>query len=141
MGFNYERQVGQMLEAHGHRAESIMDYVYRNKKGEANLWKRFSRYDKTHPGQAEVGIVHYAPNSQKDYDWGNKMKVMSRCDNWLNFPDLSGPPKQVDDSQWGRGDTRLHHLWWFKRFPHIAGVSDGISHNWWEYVTDPNRVR
>lgn len=121
MGFNYERQVGQMLEAHGHRCESILDYTFRNKKGDANLYKVFTRYDKIAPGQSEVGIVHYAPNSQKDYDWGNKTEVKSRCDNWLNYPDLSGAPKTVDCSHWGDGDTRLHHLWWFKRFPHIAG--------------------
>jgi hypothetical protein len=66
---------------------------------------------------------------------------MSRCDNWLNYPDLSGAPKQVDCMDWGMGDTRLHHMWWFKRFPHIAGVRDGISNNWWEYVTDPNQVK
>jgi hypothetical protein len=141
MGFNYERQVGQMLEAHGHRCESIIKHVYRRKKGEANLWELFTRYDKTHPGRSEVGIVHYAPNSTTDYDWGNKSLVMSRCDNWLNYPDLSGAPKQVDCMDWGMGDTRLHHMWWFKRFPHIAGVRDGFSNNWWEYVTDPNQVK
>jgi hypothetical protein len=141
MGFNYERGVGQMLEAHGHRAESIIKFVYRRTRADDNLWERFIRYDKSHPGGAEVGTVHFAPNSQRDYDWGNTSRVPSRSDNWLNFPDLAGPPRMVSSNEWGSGDTRLHHLWWFKHFPHVAGSSNGISHNWWEYVTDPNRVR
>ena len=140
MGFNYERGVGEMLESFGHRAESIMGHVFRDKKGQANLWERFTRYDKVYPGQAEVGNVHFAPNSQRDYDWGNRRKVLSNCDSWLNYPDLSGWPRLVDCREWGNGDTRRHHLWWFEHFPHIAGQSAGISHNWWEYVIDPNRV-
>ncbi len=140
MGFNYERGVGEMLESHGHRAESIMSHVFRNKRGEANLWDRFIRYDRSHPGLAEVGNVHFAPNSQRDYDWGNKTKVLSRCDTWLNFPDLSGPARSVNCSEWGNGDTRQHHLWWFSHIPHEAGEQAGIANNWWLYITDPNAV-
>jgi hypothetical protein len=53
---------------------------------------------------------------------------------------LSGEPRRVNCSEWGNGDTRLHHLWWLKHFPHVNGSSGGLSHNWWEYVIDPNRV-
>jgi hypothetical protein len=141
MGFNYERGVGEMLESYGHRAESIMEHVYRRRRGEDNLWRRFIRYDKSHPGQAEVGNVHYAPNSQRDYDWGNPQRVLSRCDTWLNFPDLTGAPRMVNSRDWGNGDTRLHHLWWLRHFPRKAGESGGVSNNWWQYVVDPNRVR
>ena len=140
MGFNYERGVGEMLEDLGHRAESMLNKVFADQRGEANLWERFCRYDKTHPGRAEVGNVHFAPNSLKDYDWGNPRFVPSRCDLWINFPDLSGEPEQVNCQAWGNGDIRKHHRWWFERFPHIVGQSNGISWNWWEYVIDPNRV-
>lgn len=141
MGYNYQRGVGEMIENLGHRAESIMEHVYRTHQGDANLWKRFTRYDKTHPGQAEVGIVHYSPNSDKDYDWGNKKKVKSRYPVWKNFPNLDGEPIEVDDSHWGQGDTRAHHMWWFGLFPHVTGGKDGIAYNWWRYVIDPNTVR
>jgi hypothetical protein len=142
MGFNYERGVGEMLESFGHRAESIMAQVYRRARGgEADLWARFTRYDREHPGRAEVGNVHFAPNSERDYDWGNRRQVVSGCDAWLNFPDLSSPPRLVDCTEWGNGDTRLHHLWWFKHFPHASGSSAGFSNNWWQYILDPNRVR
>ena len=141
MGYNYERGVGEMLENLGHRAESIMRHAYRHARGQDNLWELFARYDQTHPGQAEVGIMHFAPNSVRDYDWGNKTKVRSKCDNWLNFPDLSGPAKTVDSSAWGNGDIRAHHKWWFERLPHITGSANGVAYNWWRYIIDPNTVR
>ncbi len=141
MGFNYERGVGEMLEAFGHRAESIMAQVHRHRQDKDNLWERFTSYEKIRPGAAEVGTVHYAPNSQADYDWGNRAKVLSRCDNWYSFPDLSGPPRWVSCDEWGDGDIRLHHLWWLRHFPHGAGETGGVLNNWWAYVADPNLVR
>ncbi len=140
MGFNYERGVGQMLEAMGHRAESIIKRVFRHKRGDDNLWERFTRYDKTHPGKAEVGIVHYAPNSLKDYDWGNMTKVKTRYHLWKNFPNLEGEPIEADASHWGNGDIREHHRWWFKLMPHVTGSGKGLSYNWWSYIIDPNLV-
>lgn len=141
MGFNYQRGVGEMLEAFGHRAEFVLGRVFRNLSGNANLWERFTRYDKLHPGQAECGTVHFAPNSQMDYDWGNTTFVPSRCRNWLKFPDLSDPPVMVNCAEWGNGEIRQHHIWWLSLFPHLTGQSNGISWNWWEYVADPGRVQ
>lgn len=134
MGFNYERGVGEMLEDLGHRAESILRHVFRNTRGEANLWERYTRYDQTHPGRAEVGSVHYAPNSLRDYEWGRKVRVTTRCRLWDNFPNLEGEPVEVDCAEWGNGDIREHHKWWFRHLPHITGSANGISYNWWEYV-------
>ena len=140
MGFNYERGVGEMLEDLGHRAESLLSRAFLGARGDANLWERFTRHERTHPGQAECGNVHFAPNSERDYDWGNTRFVQSRCDTWLNFPALAGAPRPVNCAEWGNGDIRQHHLWWFRRFPHVAGSTDGRSNNWWEYVIDPNRI-
>lgn len=141
MGFNDERGVGEMLENFGHRAESILSKVYAQTRGDANLWERFIRYDKKNPGLAECGNVHFAPNSAKDYDWGNTTPVPSRADNWLRFPDLSGEPRVMTCRDWGDGDIRKHHRWWMERFPRAVGESHGVRWNWWEYIIDPNRVR
>jgi hypothetical protein len=140
MGFSYQRGVGEMLEAFGHRAESIMEKVYARETPENNLWHKFIRYDKSHPGQAECGNVHFAPNSDQDYDWGNLRVVSSRCDNWLNFPTLTGTTRQVNAKDWGNGDIRAHHKWWLERFPKVGGRTNGIANNWWQYIMDPNRV-
>lgn len=141
MGFNYQRGVGEMLEAFGHRAEFVLGRVFRYTSGNANLWERFTRYDKLYPGQAECGTVHFAPNSQTDYDWGNTAFVPCRCRNWLKFPDLSDPPVMINCAEWGNGEIRQHHIWWLSLFPHLSGQSNGISWNWWEYVADPSRVQ
>jgi hypothetical protein len=138
MGFNFERGVGEMLESVGHRAESIMQKVYESKRH--NLFERFTRYEQKSPGRAECGNIHFAPNSEKDYDWGNAHKVMSRADSWYKFPDLSDEPRLVDSEEWGKGEIRAHHVWWLKHFPHVTGETEGVSHNWWQYVVDPNLV-
>ncbi len=140
MGFNYEREVGCMLEDLGHRVESIMAHVYQHRRGPANLWEHFTRYDRQAPGRASVGNVHFAPNSERDYDWGNPRPVLSDCDDWLRFPHLTGERRLVDCRDWGQGDMRLHHLWWLERLPHAPGTTDGIANNWWTYVGDPNNV-
>ena len=141
MGFNYERGVGEMLESFGHRAESIMKHTFRRERGEDNLWERYFRHEYKNPGQAEVGWMHYAPNSERDYDWGNKRRVLSRWRTWRNFPNLEGEAEWVDCRDWGNGDIRLHHKWWFTLLPHITGSAGGIDYNWWKYIVDPNEVR
>jgi len=140
MGFNYERGVGEMLEDLGHRAESILSKVFEKTRGEANLWERFTRYDKMHPGRAECGNVHFTPNSERDYDWGNRRQVVSRCDDWYNFPNFRGTTRRMNCNEWGNGDIRLHHLWWFKHFPHVVGTTSEVSNNWWTYAINPNEV-
>jgi hypothetical protein len=141
MGFNYQRGVGEMLEAYGHRTESILRHTWRHAKGEDNLYERFILYDQKKPGQANVGWMHYAPNSVKDYDWGNKTRVLSNCDDWLNFPNFEGTVRQVDCRDWGNGEIRAHHKWWFDRLPNAPGYTQGIANNWWWYTADPNVVR
>src|SRR5688500_18331128 len=80
MGFSYERGVGEMLENMGHRAESIMEKTFEDLTDDANLWHRFIRHEKTHPGRAALGNVHYAPNSDRDYDWNNSSTVSSESE-------------------------------------------------------------
>lgn len=141
MGFSYERGVGEMLENLGHRVESIMHKTFERLRGEANLWERFCRYEKVSPGRAALGNVHFAPNSVRDYDWGNVSSVFSECDDWLyNFPNFKGVRRKVSARDWGYGDIRRHHKWWLKHLPKAAGQSNGISNNWWSYIMDPNNV-
>lgn len=141
MGFSYERGVGEMLENLGHRIESIMQKTFERLEGSENLWERFSRYDKVSPGNAALGNVHFAPNSDRDYDWNNPSTVSSECDDWLyNFPNFKGVTRTVSASDWGNGDTREHHKWWLKHLPKTAGRKNGIHNNWWQYIMNPNHV-
>ena len=141
MGFSYERGVGEMLENLGHRAESIMEKTFEKLTGADNLWQRFTRYEQTHPGQAALGNVHFAPNSERDYDWNNPSTVTSECDDWReNFPNFTGITRPVTSAEWGYGDIREHHKWWMSHFPKVAGRRIGIHHNWWQYIMNPNNV-
>ena len=141
MGFSYERFIGEMHESFGHRAESIMEKTFSKLNNEANLWQRFTRYDKTSPGKAACGNIHFAPNSQADYDWNNSSTVKSECFDWLlNFPNFKGDVRTVDASMWGNGEIRAHHKWWFNHFPRVAGRQNGIHNNWWQYIVNPQKV-
>jgi hypothetical protein len=141
MGFSFERGVGEMLENMGHRAESIMEKTFEKLPEDQNLWKRFIRHELTHPGQAALGNVHFAPNSVRDYDWNNSSTVLSECDDWLyNFPDFKGIVRPVTSADWGSGDIRKHHTWWMTHFPKTTGRTNGIHNNWWQYIADPNNV-
>ncbi len=139
-GFNYEREVGCMLEDFGHATESIMTHVFRNVPDDQNYWNQFTLYDKVAPGKSNCGNVHFAPNSEKDYDWGNTRIVTSNCDDWFNFPNFKGITKEVNCKEWGDGDMREHHKWWFKHIPKVKGEKNGIYHNWWFYLSDPNNA-
>ncbi len=46
----------------------------------------------------------------------------------------------MDCNDWGNGDIRLHHKWWFNLLPRIEGAAGGIAYNWWKYIVDPNTV-
>ena len=130
------------LENLGHSAESILRKIYksdemrRSRRGtEMTTWDRFAAYDKVLPEKAVAGNVHFAPNSQNDYDWGNKEKVWSAWRDWRdNYPHLKGEKELVDTTVWGNGDNLAHKTWWFSCFPHFIGRDEkGYSHNWWEY--------
>jgi hypothetical protein len=141
MGFNYERGVGPMLESFGPRVESILSHTWRHQTGGRNLWEQFILYDQKAPGRSNCGWMHYAPNSLTDYDWGNTTRVMSNCDDWLNFPNFRGTTRLVDCSDWGNGDMRAHHKWWYERLPNAEGHTWGVLNNWWWYAVDPNNVK
>jgi hypothetical protein len=165
MGFNYERGIGEMLEDLGHRAESVLsrlfgvfDFVqwaYDEQRdpaqfkplelAAANLFARYCLFDQIAPNNAHVGLLHFAPNSVRNYDWGNPRQVLSQCADWLNFPNFQSVVKSVNCSEWNtpvssQPDSRPHHRWWFQHLPKVAGSSNGIANNWWRYfidVTDP----
>jgi len=141
MGFSYERGVGEMLESFGHRTESIMARTFDRLSGDDNLWQRFTCYEKSAPGKAAIGSIHFAPNSDRDYDWNNPSTVKSECYDWmLNFPKFKGDIRDVTADEWGSGDIRAHHQWWLKHIPHVAGRQSGVHNNWWQYIMNPQNV-
>ncbi len=140
MGFNYERGVGEMVHAFGHRCESILAQTFSKTRGKDNHFAQFCLYDKVAPGEAQMGNIHFTPNSDKDYDYKNQRKVQSNCYDWYNFPAFKNDIRLVNAEEWGNGDMRLLHKWWLKHLPKTAGRINGIANNWWQYCMDPNLV-
>ena len=139
MGYNFERPPGLMLHSYGHRAEGHLSHAHRNVPERDNLWRRFLRHENVTPGIAEVGNVHFPPNAVQDYDYGNQRLVNSNCDDWLHYPWLTGDRfRMVNANEWGGGSDRAYFKWWFRHMPHLDGECDGIAHNWWRYIVDPN---
>jgi len=156
MGFSYERGVGEMLESFGHRAESLVSKAFNCQDFVAwaynpdrvpdtvgpnlNLFQKFLGFDQIAPGKAAVGSIHFAPNSERDYDWNNPRRVPSNCHDWYNFPNFNNEVRQVGSAEWGSGEIRAHHKWWLKHLPKVAGRTGGVANNWWQYVMDPNLI-
>jgi hypothetical protein len=141
MGWNYERGEGEMLESYGHRIESVLALtvgrgVWDPKGQPDNPWNRFTRVDKDFPGEAEVGSVHYAPNSTSDYDWSNTNAVWTYADDWLTYPRLPRLKKRLNAVDGGWDGIVNHHLWWMKHLPRNPGATDGFYHNWWQYIVN-----
>lgn len=141
MGFNYERGVGEMLESFGHRAESMLARAFGSWRewggSEDHAWDRFTAYDAVAPGRAGCGNVHFAPNSTRDYEWGNPAPVWSTCDTWPDYPHAAERRREVDCREWGNGDIRAHHRWWLAHLPRSAGETHGLRNDWWSYLAAP----
>jgi len=136
MGFNYERGVPEMLEDLAHRTEGTMRHIYGSWEPQlTHAWNRFTLYDKVAPGNAVCGNVHYAPNSQSDYDWSNQAVVASSCDDWLNYPNLTGSTQNINCSPWNCNGYD-YKKWWLNHLPHTPGQTDGKWNNWWRYVVN-----
>ncbi len=131
MGFNCGEDVGAALEAFIHRSEAILSHVYDKHPQHMNMWSQFV---------ASVGTAHRAPNSRSDYDWRNTRYIQSTCDDWLNYPNLTGRTKTVNMSDWGFGSRILHHAWWLRHLPNEVGKTNGIFNNWWHYIMSPDWV-
>ena len=140
MGYTHDRTLAEMLHSYGHRAEGHLRTVHSRFSDQDNLWKRFIRYENSHPGMAEVGNIHFPPNAVRDYDRSNTRVVQSNCDDWYHFPYLNGNRfRPINSREWG-SVGRQYYLWWLRHLPHVAGECDGVALNWWRYVVDPHTI-
>ena len=156
--YNYGRELGLLLENHGHHIEALLNYIdgrrERENWTELLFWGRFVGSDRTHeiinPG---CGWIHYTPNSEADYEWYNEKEVLSDCEDWK--PDGSGKKTLVNCKTWE--DAFIYpdrynvgglcyidegvgfKVWWMQNIP---GLDNGLRYenkelrNWWEFIGD-----
>jgi hypothetical protein len=156
MGFNYEREVTEMLENMGHRVEGVMTRYFGrwlNRYLERpnpfpplpNDWEKFTArgFDYT---TAACGNIHGSLNTpQPDpanpwaYDWSNRNPEVSTCEDWEHYPALTGATTVIDCTRWGC--TKLGwERYWFGKIPAFAARNPRIRNNWWLYVLDWDRA-
>lgn len=151
MGFSYERGVPEMIENMGHRIEGTLTYVYGGWRygyytppvppGTDSNWDRFT-VRASHAGWTSLnpgcGNIHLPPNSTLayGYDWNNNNSVTSNCEDWFNYPNLTGTAQIFNCSRWAC-DGNQFKKWWMKHLPRYRGLApDGKLNNWWHYVYD-----
>lgn len=140
MGLNYERGVAEALHSFGHRTESALRHVFGRwdiHNPDPNDWELFTTYDREVPGGAHVGNIHFPPNGQQDYDYGNPNYVITYADNWKRFPYLLDETCSINCAEWNC--NHLEYMrWWFSHLPRFSGVNknNNILNNWWYYMLD-----
>ncbi len=126
MGFSYERGLSEMLEDLGHRIEGTMVHVFTSKG--INYWTNYTAHN-------ACGSVHIPPNSTTDYDWSNTTPVQSKCENYLNYPNLSASAQTFGCERWGCTGLGWKE-YWLRHIPKFATSTGGTSDNWWKYLFD-----
>ena len=173
MGFNYEREPERMLENMGHRLEGTMRHRFndqwRNAPGgpppasilNPNPLESFTLrgFDN---GVAACGNIHgslnsphYDPNNRWGYDFTNPHYEHNTCDNWENYPNLTGGATYNNCTKWGGARCmypdgynvadRGWHLYWLGKVPNFVGTNTTprngtLQNNWWWYVMDWDAV-
>ncbi|MFZ5895144.1 MAG: carboxypeptidase-like regulatory domain-containing protein [Myxococcota bacterium] len=146
MGFNYERQLGEMVHDMLHRTEATMARVYGSwsQNRTATNWDRFGLIAAQSPnfGYSGCGTAHYAPNSTSDYDYANTRSISSNCDDFYNYPNLRSPAplSSVTCSAWGCEELG-YYRYFFQHLPKAGGIApDTKFSDWWRYLMSPNDV-
>jgi len=150
--YNYQRDVGEAVENHAHQIEHLLNYVDgrdtmpAEKWPELLFWGKFVGSDVSHklvpvrtPDGRQVyrcGWTHYAPNSERDYDWTNQRVVETDIEDWQ--PDGIGKTQKINCDRWQANDLKWK-IYWMQSIPGAANrlTSRGKRlTNWWLFTGD-----
>lgn len=145
MGFSYEPPFYRNIEDFGHRIEHTIEFTYGNRSRDGSVftpidtpWLRYSGYELTSPGRSGCGDIHHPPNflnSAVDRDYSSTTGVQSTCEDWVNYPDLTGTTTDIGCSVWNCNPSD-YFTWWFRHIPKYTGIdSQGKWNNWWKYIS------
>ena len=125
------------MENFGHAFESLISTYYSNSTDwnynpQGNEWTLFTRQSaNTNANFCHVGYVHYAPNTPRDYLWGEDTIVYSYAPGWLRYPNmLKYPPVAMNTRYWGGGVNANQKQWLFYHAPQRYGLYRGHLMNW-----------
>jgi hypothetical protein len=148
--YNYGRGVGEMLENHLHQLEHVLnfadgrDVTPPERWSDLLFWGKFVGSDASHKivtNPARCGWTHYAPNSEKDYDWTNPRYVETDIEDWK--PDGIGKTQRMNADRWDRDGIKWR-VYWLQAIP---SLDHGLTYrgkplrNWWSFVSDWDTAR
>jgi hypothetical protein len=148
MGPSLERTVHEAIHNFGHRGEDTMTKVYGSwqQNNTSHNWNKFALVKVQSPSYSYSGCgsIHFPPNGTfgdgMGYDYDNPLDVLSNCDDFANYPNLSDPlqvAQPVNCSRWGC-DQLGYLQYWFGHFPSFAGCGpDNRANDWWKYFANP----
>jgi hypothetical protein len=147
MGWIPQAGMANTVHSYGHRIESALSLSPAGKglfntctepQAGSNEWTQFLCIEKTQPGQAMCGNIHYPPNGQSDYDYTNMTSVQSGCDDWFNnYPNPTGAKAAVNAQTWAQPDGDYHlgfMKWWLRHIPRFNGSHTDVANDWWYYI-------
>ncbi len=155
MGFNYQREVANMLHNLSHRTEATMSHLYGGWEVDQLIhdWARFAANAAQSNGFAGCGTTHFPPNAPVGYEYWNMNPVDSYCESFCDYPAFEmSQTASTTAGTWyfadpctdrsGNPDYQCSYFdWWFLHLPRAAGVNthDGQLHlnNWWRYLLKP----
>ena len=143
MGYSYERGLNEMFENFGHRVESAMKQVYGSWEAKfTHNWNKFALLDVDSSGKGGCGNAHLAVNAPTNsgYNTTDTRTVASDCDDFSNYPNLTGNFKQTSCDAWGCNPTG-YYRWWYSHLPKNDGNGPDSTYNsWWTYLLDPQKA-
>ncbi|MFN3728360.1 MAG: hypothetical protein ACK4XJ_01425 [Fimbriimonadaceae bacterium] len=140
--YNYGRGLGEMLENHMHQFEHLLNHIDGrdstppDKWNELLFWGKFVGSDASHKivtNPARCGWTHYAPNSERDYDWANPRYVETDIEDWK--PDGIGKTQMMNADRWDR-DAIKWRIYWMQAIPslgHELTYQGKKLRNWWSF--------
>jgi hypothetical protein len=147
MGPSPERVADEAVHNFGHRGEATMTKVYGSwqQNNTSHNWNKFALVKIQSPSYSYSGCgsIHFPPNGTfqdgDGYDYDNPSDVLSNCDDFANYPNLSDPlqvAQPVNCSRWGC--NQLGYLqYWFGHFPSFTGCGpDNVANDWWKYFSN-----
>src|SRR5258708_623214 len=101
MGFNYELSPDYALHSMGHRIEGISRNFFPSDSREFMIYAP--------NGNSSCGNVHFPPNGNADYDYGDEAQTNSDCENW-NY-NHTGTRQNINCPTWGCNQLG-YMTWW-----------------------------
>lgn len=149
--YNYQRGLSEAVEDHVHQIEALLNFVDgrddtpEDQWGNLLFWGKFVGYfpggnwASAAPGisrDRRCGWAHFTPNSERDYDWGNRTFVDTDIEDWK--PDGTGEKIRVNCERWKCSSLGWFMLW----LQSLPGQENSLSFkgrkltNWWTFVGD-----